>query len=124
MLDMTTRRRISLLCCLLAAGAASTAALGQTADSLADNVRRLSPEEKERILAESSEAAADASLRSIMGGGGSGTSSQIHGEVGAMIGTGNTYGVFGTALVPLGENGSAIFSFSKSQFGDLRAPRR
>lgn len=45
----------------------------------------------------------------------------IHGEVGATIGTGGTRGLFGTAFVPLGDDGMAIISFD-----DFRsdAPRR
>lgn len=107
---------------LIAGACAGSAANAQSALS---DVRRLSPEEKEQILANSSEAAADAALMSAMGGGGRDSRpNQIHGEVGAMIGTGNAYGIYGTAIVPLGDNGSAILSFSKSQFGDVRQPRR
>lgn len=119
-----TRRYIPLLLCATMAGAGGSTALAQTiAPTDLSRVRRLSPEEKERILANSSEAVADASLMSAMGGGGGG-SGQIHGEVGAMVRTHGAFGVFGTALVPLGENGSAILSFSKSQLGDLGRPHR
>lgn len=37
---------------------------------------------------------------------------RIHGEVGAMIGTGGARGVYGIVGVPLGETGSATFAFS------------
>jgi len=45
---------------------------------------------------------------------------RIHGEVGAFVGTGGARGVFGTAEVPLGNNGFAAFSFEKSDFGRQR----
>lgn len=113
-------RQLLVPICLLAGAFTASAAIGQS--SLSD-VRRLSPEEKERILAANSEADVDAASMSMLGGGGS-RSSQIHGEVGAMVGTGGARGIYGTAIVPLGENGSAILSFEKSQFGDIRRPRR
>jgi hypothetical protein len=37
---------------------------------------------------------------------------RVHGEVGAMIGTGGARGVYGIVGVPLGETGSATFAFS------------
>ena len=39
----------------------------------------------------------------------------IHGEMGVVVGTGGTRGIFGTAIVPLGENSTAAFSFSQGQ---------
>ncbi len=39
----------------------------------------------------------------------------IHGEVGMFVGTGGTRGFFGTAVVPLGENATAILSFSQGE---------
>lgn len=35
----------------------------------------------------------------------------IHGEVGAMIGTGGAYAAFGTGMLPLGDKGSLTLSF-------------
>ena len=40
---------------------------------------------------------------------------QVHGEMGVVMGTGGTRGIFGTAIVPLGENSTAAFSFSQSE---------
>lgn len=37
---------------------------------------------------------------------------RVHGEVGAMIGTGGARGIYGIVGVPLGETGSATFAFS------------
>ena len=108
---------LAFACLIFASAALAQTDVGQ--------VRRLSPEEKERILANSSEQAADAAMMSMMGGGNRDSRpNRIHGEVGVMVGTGNSYGIDGTAVVPLGDNGSAILSFSKSQFGDVRQPRR
>ncbi|MEG3174810.1 hypothetical protein U1872_01100 [Sphingomonas sp. RB3P16] len=45
----------------------------------------------------------------------------IHGEVGAMIGTGGARAIYGTAAIPLGDNAGAIVSFESSRFG---YPRR
>ena len=42
---------------------------------------------------------------------------QIHGEVGFGIGTGGYRSAFGTAFVPLGEEGLAIISFDSTDFG-------
>lgn len=92
---------------LVAIGLASAAA-AQTAESFGQSdVRRLSPEEKERILAENERRAKEAEFDAALGK----PSPGIHGEIGGVIGTGGTRGIFGTALVPLGDSGSAIFSF-------------
>jgi hypothetical protein len=36
----------------------------------------------------------------------------VHGEVTAMVGTGGTYGFSGVAVLPLGDKGTAVVSFS------------
>jgi hypothetical protein len=41
---------------------------------------------------------------------------RIHGEVGFSIGTGGTRSVFGTTMVPLGDDAAAAFSFSTGRF--------
>ena len=38
-----------------------------------------------------------------------------HGEVGMMVGTGGARGIYGVVGVPIGENGSAVMSFSNTQ---------
>jgi len=75
-------------------------------------VIRLSPAERSAVL--DSTAAENADLT----GGNFGR--QVHGEIGAMIGTGGTRGIYGTAAVPLGDTGMAIFSFENSRYGRLR----
>ena len=47
------------------------------------------------------------------------TDNRPHGEVGMFVGSGGARGFFGTTAVPLGNNGSAQFSFSTGQ-GDRR----
>lgn len=47
---------------------------------------------------------------------------QIHGEVGFGIGTGGYRSAFGTAFVPLGNEGLAIISFDSTDFGSNRFP--
>lgn len=92
----------------LAAIGLASAASAQTAERFdPSQVRRLSPEEKERILAENEQRAKDAEFNAALGI----PSPGIHGEIGAVIGTGGTRGIFGTALVPLGDRGMAAFSF-------------
>lgn len=45
---------------------------------------------------------------------------RIHGEIGAMIGTNGTRGVYGVAEIPLGDKGSAVVSFENSRYGYRR----
>lgn len=40
---------------------------------------------------------------------------KVHGEVGMFVGTGGARGIYGSAGVPLGENGMASFSFESSR---------
>lgn len=47
-------------------------------------------------------------------------SRRIHGEVGAMIGTGGTRGLFGTVLAPIGDSGFASIQFEDSRYGNTR----
>lgn len=42
---------------------------------------------------------------------------QIHGEVGFSVGTGGYRSVYGTAIVPLDNDGFAIFSLDTTDFG-------
>ncbi len=48
----------------------------------------------------------------------------IHGEMGVTVGTGGMRGVFGTALVPLGDSGMAALSFEDYRAGAGRRYRR
>jgi hypothetical protein len=89
------------------------AAMAQVAVNDEPGVVRLSPAERDTAL--DSVMARDSELP-IFGGG----NRQVHGEIGAMIGTGGARGIFGTAAVPLGDTGMAVFSFENSHYGRLR----
>ena len=45
---------------------------------------------------------------------------EVHGEVGAVIGSNGTRGVYGTAAIPLGDHAGAVVSFESSRFGYRR----
>ena len=49
---------------------------------------------------------------------------RAHGQVGAFVGSGGSNGVFGTTTVPIGDTGSASFSFENSNYGGGRRYRR
>lgn len=80
----------------------------------APNVLSLSDAQKQELLAHNTESSVDAA-RAGLGNGAPGR--QIHGEIGAMIGTHGTRGIYGTAAVPLGDNAGAVFSFEDSRYG-------
>ncbi|AHE57472.1 hypothetical protein NX02_29545 [Sphingomonas sanxanigenens DSM 19645 = NX02] len=76
---------------------------------------QLTDAQREAILNASTEASAAAAR-------GERTASErpdrrIHGEMGFMVGSHGTRGVYGTADIPLGENAGATVSFESSRFG-------
>jgi hypothetical protein len=77
------------------------------------NVLSLSDAQKQELLAHNTESSVDAA-RAGLGNGAPGR--QIHGEIGAMIGTHGTRSIYGTAAVPLGNNAGAVFSFEDSRY--------
>jgi hypothetical protein len=77
----------------------------------------LTPEEKARLLEQNTEDSVDAARAGLPSGG---PHRQIHGEIGAMIGTNGARGIYGTAAVPLGDNAGAIISVEDSRFGRIR----
>jgi hypothetical protein len=48
----------------------------------------------------------------------------IHGELGVAIGTGGYSSIFGTAVMPLGQNGALALSFENTQNDTYRYYRR
>lgn len=108
-------------CCWPAAGMAQAVAgapIAQPAPDAAGDTVRLSDEQRNAILASNtvdSAAAArgemSAAERSARG---------VHGEVGVMIGTNGTRGIYGTAAIPLGDKGEAVVSFESSRYGYRR----
>lgn len=82
----------------------------------ADTVHRLSPEEAEAVR----NAAADRNVNTATLDNRPAPERRIHGEIGFGIGNGGYSSVFGTAFVPLGDDGIAAFSFERTDFGRRR----
>lgn len=85
---------------------------------LSSDTIRLTDEQRDRILegnTEDSAAAARGELTSAER-----ADRRIHGEVGMMIGTAGTRGIYGTAAIPLGDNAGAVVSIESSRFGYRR----
>ncbi len=102
---------LALAAMLLACGATTVSA--QAVDPAAPRVYGLSPGQKAAALAATADPLADA----LPGGA---ADRQIHGEFGAMVGTGGARGLYGVAAIPLGEDAGAIVSFENSRFGNRR----
>ena len=96
---------------------ASSPVLAQTADTAPGEVIRLTPEQRQALSDQATEASASAARAGLSGSGSS--RNTIHGEIGAMIGTNGARGVFGTAAIPLGENAGAVISFENSRYGRI-----
>jgi len=71
----------------------------------------LTAQQKEDILAHGSESRVDDSLLWARSGG----DGKIHGEVGMMVGTRNTRGIYGDAVIPLGKGATMALSFDHYQ---------
>jgi hypothetical protein len=82
----------------------------------AGTIHRLSPAEAEALL----DAAANRNINAPSLDDRQVPDGRIHGEIGFGIGTGGYSSVFGTAYVPLGEDGFAAFSFERTNFGRRR----
>jgi len=102
------------LVCLAGLLLPATALAAQAVPPADPNTLSLSDEQKADLLAHNTEDSVDAA-RAGLGNGAPGR--QIHGEIGAMIGTHGTRGVYGTAAIPLGDNAGAIVSFEDSHYG-------
>ena len=93
------------------------------APALAADERRLSAAEVERILDQAAlkrEAPATQPIAKV-----SAPARPVEGEVGVAIGSGGYRAVFGTAIVPVGEEGVAIISFDTAESRrDYRRRRR
>ena len=48
----------------------------------------------------------------------------VHGEVGVEVGSGGYRSVYGSAFVPIGEEGGAVVSVSSQSGGNFYGPRR
>jgi hypothetical protein len=77
----------------------------------------LTEAEKANLLAGNTEDSVDAARAGLPSGG---PMRGIHGEMGAMIGTHGSRGIYGTAAIPLGDNAGAVVSVESSRFGIVR----
>ncbi|WP_454884602.1 hypothetical protein [Sphingomonas oryzagri] len=107
-------RSAAILLTMLIAGVGAAQTVPAPEPASDSTTLRLSDEERARLLAGNTEEKVDAA-RAGLGGGA--PSRQIHGEIGAMIGTHGTRGIYGTAAVPLGDNAGATVSFKDSRYG-------
>jgi hypothetical protein len=96
-----------------AAAPAAPAAPAANSDSV-----RLTDEQRMAIL-DSNTAESAAAARGELTGS-ERADRRIHGEIGAMIGTNGTRGIYGVAEIPLGNNGSAIVSYENTRYGHRR----
>lgn len=87
--------------------------------SPAGTVHRLSPREAEAVQ----DAAANRNINAPSLDDHRVPDGRIHGEIGFGIGTGGYNSVFGTAFIPLGDDGFAALSFERSDFGRHRFRR-
>ena len=86
------------------------------APALAADERRLSAAEVERIL--------DAAAQKREASAGKAPARPIEGEIGVSVGSGGTREMFGTAIVPVGEQGVAIISIDSAESDRQRHRRR
>jgi hypothetical protein len=80
------------------------------------DVVALTPEQREAAL----EAGAARAATELSGGAGD---RRVHGEMGVEVGTGGARAIYGTAVVPIGQNGVAAFSYGQGQGPRWRSPR-
>jgi hypothetical protein len=95
---------LALALCL--PGTLPTASWAQSSLS-AGRTYSLTPEQKADILANGSESRVDESLLQARSGG----DGKIHGEMGVTVGTNNTRGLYGNAVIPLGKGATAAIAF-------------
>jgi hypothetical protein len=105
----------AMVAALAISGSAASAA-EPVVDPLGGTVHRLSPEEALAVQETAARRNIDApSLdeQKVPDG-------RIHGEIGFGIGTGSYNSIFGTGIVPFGDDGILAFSFERTDFGRRR----
>ncbi|MEO7691986.1 MAG: hypothetical protein ABIS51_22060 [Sphingomonas sp.] len=104
-------------CWPAASFAQSTPALTavQPISSPADDTIRLTDEQRMAILDHNTVESAAAARGELSDSRSTGRG--IHGELGVMIGSHGTRGVYGTADIPLGDSAGATVSFESSRYG-------
>jgi len=115
------RRALPIALALIAAASFSpTAASAQSAATPSTNGDsiRLTDEQRMAILDSNTVESAAAARGELTGP--QSMDRRIHGEIGAMIGSNGTRGIYGVAEIPLGNSGSAVVSFENSRYGYRR----
>jgi len=109
-------RLIQALLCMVALATPSVACGAADKAPLPSEVR-LSDAEKERILEEAASSRRGPPGTSIEIATDDRLPPAIHGEVGFTVGTGGYRSAYGTAIVPLKDDGVAIISLGTTDFG-------
>ena len=78
---------------------------------------RLSDSEKEKVLEAAATRRQSPTVQSVEDTSADETGRQIHGEVGFEVGTGGYRSAYGTAIIPLEDDGVAIISLGSTDFG-------
>jgi len=101
---------VKLFAALPLLAAIATPCLAQNADTapLPSGIVSLTPEQREAAL----EAGATRAAADLSGGAGD---RRVHGEMGVEVGTGGERAIYGTAVVPIGQNAVAAFSYEQGQ---------
>jgi hypothetical protein len=125
MIHMTPPFRAFALALAAAASCWSTASFAQSAPaatpaapSTSSDSVRLTDEQRMAILDHNTVESSAAARGELTGP--ERADRRIHGEIGAMIGTNGTRGIYGVAEIPLGNNGSAIVSYENTRYGHRR----
>jgi hypothetical protein len=93
---------------LLAAITMPCLAQSTDAQPTSSGIVSLTPEQREAAL----EAGAARGAADLAGGTGD---RRVHGEMGVEVGTGGERAIYGTAVVPIGQNGVAAFSYEQGR---------
>jgi hypothetical protein len=108
---------IATAACFPAAASAQTAS-APTAQPAADDTVRLTDEQRLAIIEGNTPERAAAARGELTGA--ERARRGIHGEVGVMVGSNGSHGIYGAAEIPLGKDGAAIVSFENTQYGYRR----
>lgn len=111
-------RKLPLLLCLAVAALPASAMAQDAAPAETSGTFKLSEAEKEKLLDKAVEE------RELLEEVLPPPRRQIHGEVGVAIGTGGFRSIYGTSVVPLGEDGTAIISLEHTDWGNQNYRRR
>lgn len=106
---------------LIAASAPALADTAPTTDISADAPQQPAAPDTVRLSADQREAALEyGATRALREPPINGLDHKIHGEMGMEIGSNGSHALYGTAVVPLGDSGSASFSFLTGNSGHYR----